>query len=171
MTKHDTWVCLFPNSPLENYLHLFPNGIPMGDPFAMEQVRNQTGGFIPVWIVDLDRKSPSQFKAIAKAIASSFPVDAEAVATEDRANGGFAVNCDWIASIRCGPEAAQRMKELTNFLNTALQPPSAKAWREFFASQRRRWSDGDEVPPPLPTNTKELGLILITLGAKAAPKD
>ncbi|MCC5640489.1 hypothetical protein LC593_32610, partial [Nostoc sp. CHAB 5844] len=54
-----------------------------------------------------------------------------------------------IESMECGPEGFQRQKELADFFETAPQPPSAKAWREFYNSQHDRWIEGDEVPPPI----------------------
>jgi hypothetical protein len=49
----------------------------------------------------------------------------------------------------CGDEGIQRQKELADFFETAPQPPSARAYREFYNSQRDRWIEGDEVPPPI----------------------
>ncbi|MBW4673449.1 MAG: hypothetical protein KME52_05340 [Desmonostoc geniculatum HA4340-LM1] len=42
-----------------------------------------------------------------------------------------------------------RTGELADFFETAPQPPSAKAYREFYNSQYSRWIEGNEVPPPI----------------------
>ncbi|MEH2074604.1 MAG: hypothetical protein V7K57_09460 [Nostoc sp.] len=150
MTKHDTWVKLKPGNPYESVLKLFPGGrIPMRDPFPMERVKTIDGEQLAVWIVDLERLSSVQSIAIAQVIAHSYGADATEVASEAVGFGGFAMKHEWVDSMECGDEGIQRQKELADFFETAPQPPSARAYREFYNSQRDRWIEGDEVPPPI----------------------
>ena len=142
----------------------------MRDPFGMERVRDRNGEIVSLWIVDMERLNEQQIDALAFAIASGFGVDPEAVRADAIANGGFAINGNWIASMECGAEGMQRTKELADFLETAPQPPSGEALDEFYASQRRRWIDGDEVPPPLPKRIEEFDSRLVTPELEAALK-
>ncbi len=171
MSKHDTWVRLYPNSPLSNYLHLFPQGIPMRDPFGFEYVRDRNGELVCLWIVDLNRLTAEQADAIASEIASSFGVEASAVKQDAYENGGFAINGAWIASMACGAEGMQRTKELADFLETAPQPPSMEAMDQFLNSQQRRWIDGDETPPPLPRKLQDIDPRLVTPELESALKE
>jgi hypothetical protein len=150
MTKHDTWVKLKPQNPYEPILDLFPEGmIPMRDPFPLERVTAADGEQIAVWIVDLERLSSIQSNAIAQIIAHVRGVDPNLVASEATAAGGFSLKHEWIEFMWCGDEGFQRQKELADFFETAPQPPSARAYREFYNSQCARWIEGDEVPPPI----------------------
>jgi hypothetical protein len=152
MTKHDTWVKLKPGNPYEPILELFPDGwIPMRDPFPLERVTGPNNKQIALWIVDLERLSNVQANAIAQLTASARNADVNAVAADAVASGGFTLKHDWIEAMECGDEGIQRQKELADFFETAPQPPSAKAWRDFYNSQHSRWIDGDEVPPPINT--------------------
>ncbi|OYD99865.1 hypothetical protein [Nostoc sp. 'Peltigera membranacea cyanobiont' 232] len=147
MTKHDTWVKLKPGNPYESILKLFPGGrIPVRDPFPMERVKTTDGEQLALWIIDLERLSSIQSSAIAKLIAHSSGADAIEVAV---GVGGFAMKHEWVDSMECGDEGIQRQKELADFFETAPQPPSARAYTEFYNSQRDRWIEGDEVPPPI----------------------
>ncbi|MBC1242200.1 hypothetical protein [Nostoc sp. 2RC] len=150
MTKHDTWVKLKPGNPYEPILDMFPDGmIPMRDPFPLERVTTADGEQVTLWIVDLERLSSIQTIALAQTIAHHCGTDPSEVAQEATAAGGFSMKHEWIDSMLCGPEGFQRQKELADFLETAPQPPSAKAYREFYNSQYTRWIEGDEVPPPI----------------------
>lgn len=150
MTKHDTWVKLKPGNPYEPILDLFPFGmIPMRDPFPLERVTVADGEQVVLWIIDLERLKSSQAVAISQLIASACNGNSVEVAEEAMAKGGFAMKHEWINSMLCGPEGFQRQKELADFFETAPQPPSARAYREFYNSQHERWIEGDEVPPPI----------------------
>ncbi|MEH2415396.1 hypothetical protein [Nostoc sp.] len=152
MTKHDTWVKLKPGNPYEPILDLFPFGmIPMRDPFPLERMTADDGEQVVLWIVDLDRLKSSQATAISQLIASVRNANSLEVAQEAMAKGGFAMKHEWIDSMLCGPEGFQRQKELADFFETAPQPPSARAYQEFYNSQHERWIQGDEVPPPINT--------------------
>ncbi|BAY16903.1 hypothetical protein NIES21_27370 [Anabaenopsis circularis NIES-21] len=152
MTKHDTWVRLKAGNPYEPIIKLFPDGmIPMRDPFPLERVTGPNQEQIAVWIVDLQRLSSVQAQAIAQLTAAAHYADANEVAAEAVERGGFLLTHSWIESMECGPEGFQRQTELADFFETAPQPPSAKAWREFYNSQHDRWIEGDEVPPPINT--------------------
>ncbi|MEH2307805.1 hypothetical protein [Nostoc sp.] len=151
MTKHDTWVKLKPGNPYESILEdLFPDGmIPMRDPFPLERVTDADDQQIAMWIIDLERLKSFQTVAIAQLIAGLRNADPLEVTQEAISHGGFAVRHDWIDSMQCGDEGFQRQKELADFFETAPQPPSARAYREFYNSQHERWIEGDEVPPPI----------------------
>ncbi|MHC5673941.1 hypothetical protein [Nostoc sp.] len=150
MTKHDTWVKLKPGNPYEPILDLFPDGmIPMRDPFPLERVTADDGEQVVLWIVDLNRLKSSQATAISQLIASVRNANSLEVAQEAMSQGGFAMKHEWIDSMLCGPEGFQRQKELADFFETAPQPPSARAYREFYNSQHERWIEGDEMPPPI----------------------
>lgn len=151
MTKHDTWVKLKPDSPYEAILDLFPYGmIPMRDPFPLEWIIRDDGEQISFWIVDIERLASIQVNAIAQVIGHYYRgADADIVSEEATVVGGFSMSYEWIDSVTCGPEGFQRSKEVADFFETAPQPPSARAWREFYNSQRDRWVEGDELPPPI----------------------
>ncbi|MBN3885623.1 MAG: hypothetical protein V7K64_02450 [Nostoc sp.] len=150
MTKHDTWVKLKPGNPYEPILDLFPDGmIPMRDPFPLERVTAVDGEQVVLWIVDLERLGSIQANAIAQIIAHHRGADPNVVAAEATSVGGFSMKHEWVDFIWCGPEGFQRQKELADFFETAPQPPSARAYREFYNSQHERWIEGEEVPPPI----------------------
>ncbi|MEH2151138.1 hypothetical protein [Nostoc sp.] len=150
MTKHDTWVKLKPGNPYEPILDLFPDGmIPMRDPFPLERVTAVDGEQVVLWIVDLERLGSIRANAIAQIIAHHRGADPNVVAAEATAVGGFSMKHEWVDFMLCGPEGFQRQKELADFFETAPQPPSARAYREFYNSQHERWIEGDEVPPPI----------------------
>jgi hypothetical protein len=150
MTKHDTWVKLKPGNPYESIIDLFPNGIiPMRDPFPLEMVIDADGKNVALWIIDLDRLNSVQAVALAQLIARSHGAAVEEVVQEAESKGGFAMSDGWIESMTCDAEGFQRSKELADFFETAPQPPSKKAWANFYNSQHERWIEGDEVPPPI----------------------
>ncbi|MEH2272828.1 MAG: hypothetical protein V7K68_31135 [Nostoc sp.] len=150
MTKHDTWVKLKPGNPYEPIMDLFPGGmIPMRDPFPLERVTADGGEQVVLWIVDLERLGSIQANAIAQIIAHHHGADPNVVAAEATAVGGFSMKHEWVDFMWCGPEGFQRQKELADFFETAPQPPSARAYREFYNSQHERWIEGDEVPEPI----------------------
>ncbi|MEH2137139.1 hypothetical protein [Nostoc sp.] len=150
MTKHDTWVKLKPGNPYESILKLFTGGrIPVRDPFPMERVKTTDGEQLALWIIDLERLSSIQSIAIAQLIADSSGADPTEVASGAVGVGGFAMKHQWVDSMECGDEGIQRQKELADFFETAPQPPSTRAYTEFYNSQRDRWIEGDEVPPPI----------------------
>ncbi|MEH2270102.1 MAG: hypothetical protein V7K68_16950 [Nostoc sp.] len=150
MTKHDTWVKLKPGNPYEPILDLFPDGvIPVRDPFPLEMSVDAKGKNVPLWIIDLERLSSVQANALAQLIARSRGAVVEEVVQEAESKGGFAMSDGWVESMNGDAESFQRQKELADFFETAPQPPSARAWREFYYSQHERWIEGDEVPPPI----------------------
>ncbi|WGV24767.1 hypothetical protein [Halotia branconii] len=149
MTKHDTWVRLKPGSPYEPVLDLFPNGmIPMRDPFPLERVTINNEQ-VALWIIDFERLEPNQANALAQLIATRRNGDVTEVMEEAVFQGGFAMASGWVESMECEAEGFQRSKEIADFFETAPQPPSARAWREFYNSQHDRWIEGDEQAPPI----------------------
>ncbi|MEH2123090.1 hypothetical protein [Nostoc sp.] len=150
MTKHDTWVKLKPGNPYELILDLFPDGkTPMRDPFPLERTTGPNGEEVALWIIDLERLSPIQINAITQLIATGLGAEVIEVQAETASLGGFALSNGWVESMECDAEGFQRSKELADFFETAPQPPSARAWLEFYNSQHERWIEGDEVPPPI----------------------
>ncbi|MEH2258308.1 hypothetical protein [Nostoc sp.] len=150
MTKHDTWVTLKPSNPFEPILDLFPDGmIPMRDPFPLERVTTADSEQVVLWIVDLERLKSSQATAISQLIASTCNTNSLEVAQEAMSKGGFAMKHEWVDFMWCGSEGFQRQKELADFFETVPQPPSARAYREFYNSQHKRWIEGNEQPPPI----------------------
>jgi hypothetical protein len=150
MTKHDTWVKLKPGNPYESVVDLFPERkIPMRDPFPLEQVTTPEGELVPLWIIDLERLSPIQMNAVAQLIAQRRGAALIEVQAEAASLGGFGMADGWIEAMECDAEGFQRSKELADFFETAPQPPSVRAWREFYHSQHDRWIEGNEQPPPI----------------------
>ena len=150
MTKHDTWVKLKPGNPYESVLDLFPDGkIPVRDPFPLESVTGTDGKQVSLWIIDLERLSATQINAVAQLIANRRGADLVEVQSEAVSLGGFSMADGWVEAMECDAEGFQRSKELADFFETAPQPPSARAWREFYNRQHERWIEGDEVPPPI----------------------
>ncbi|WP_193196396.1 hypothetical protein [Nostoc sp. MG11] len=147
MTKHDTWVKLKPGNPYEPILEIFPNGtLPMRDPFPLERGIDAEGKNVPLWIIDIDRLSITQARALAQLIASAKGAGVDEVATDAATKGGFAMADGWVESMHCDAEGFQRSKELADFFETAPHPPSKKAWRNFYNSQHERWIEGNEQP-------------------------
>ncbi|MEH1959845.1 MAG: hypothetical protein V7L05_08155 [Nostoc sp.] len=150
MSKHDTWVKLKPGNPFEPILDLFPDRmIPMRDPFPLEMAVNADGENVPLWIIDIDRLSIPQTRALAQLIASYCGAGVDEVAQEAATKGGFSMADGWIESMECDAEGFQRSKEVADFFESAPQPPSKKAWRNFYNSQHERWIAGNEQPPPI----------------------
>ncbi|MCC5620958.1 hypothetical protein [Nostoc sp. CHAB 5715] len=153
MTKHDTWVKLKPGNPYEPILDLFPDGmIPMRDPFALERVTTDNGDVLALWIVDMERLSSFQYQALSQIIAIHRNTDPLEVATEATLKGGFAINSEWVESIKCWVEGFERGRELADFLETA--PPQGtsegkRAFWEFYSHQHERWIEGNQEPRPI----------------------
>lgn len=153
MTKHDTWVKLKPGNPYEPILDLFPDGmIPMRDPFPLERVTTSEGNLVALWIVDMERLSSFQSQALAQIIAINCNTDPLEVAQEAIAIGGFAMNMEWVESIKCWVEGFDRGRELADFLETS--PPQGtregtRAFWEFHQSQYDRWIEGNQEPRPI----------------------
>lgn len=161
MSVHDSWVTLNPGSIYDRLIDLFPEGIPVRDPFPMESVREPDGTRIIIYTIDLARLSEDQFDAIADAIADKHGIFPDEIKKDAIATGGFGLQCGLIDKLTSGAEGWQRTKELTDFLDTNPQP-SVEAMDYFFDDQRRRWIDGNEIPPPLPTSIAEIDPRLYT---------
>ncbi|MHC5718655.1 MAG: hypothetical protein ACYTX0_42940, partial [Nostoc sp.] len=100
MTKHDTWVKLKPGNPYEPILDLFPDGmIPMRDPFPLEMAINADGKNVPLWIIDIDRLSITQTRALARLIATHCGAGVDEVAQEAATKGGFSMADGWVESM------------------------------------------------------------------------
>jgi hypothetical protein len=167
MSKHDTWVFLKTDSPYKDILDLFPQGIPMRDPFPLERANGAFEGEA-LWIIDLDRLSSGQALELTKLIAAHCKVLPIAVYEEAIAKGGFAIRAEWVERMMCGPEGMQRTRELADFLESAPQPPSAEAFMEFYEDQHRRWISGSEKPEPLPERIEDWDQQLRTPELEAA---
>lgn len=161
MSKHDSWVTLKPGSIYDRLIDLFPDGIPVRDPFPMESVREPDGTRIMIYTIDLLRLGDSQFDAIADAIADKHGIFPEEIKKDAIATGGFGLQCGLIDELECGAEGWQRNNELADFLYAKPQP-SVEAMSCFFDDQQRRWIDGDEIPPPLPTSLDKIDPRLYT---------
>lgn len=121
----------------------------MRDPFPLERVAAPGGNQVPLWIIDLERLNPTQQAAIAQLIASHHNADLDEVMAEATTVKRFSMADGWVGAMECGAEGFQRSKELADFFETAPQPPSNRAYQEFYNSQHERWIEGDEVPPPV----------------------
>ncbi|HLO84899.1 MAG TPA: hypothetical protein VK203_07790 [Nostocaceae cyanobacterium] len=149
MTKHDTWAKLKPSNPLEPIAHLFPNGVPLRDPFPLEYAREaEAVDPTPLVVIDIYRLSPEQKVAIAQIWAIDHTVSHEVVLADAENNGGFLLAYSWLESMRAGNEGFGRLKEYADFLD-ANPDLTLEAWQEFYNSQYSRWIDGDEQPPPI----------------------
>ncbi|HLO88727.1 MAG TPA: hypothetical protein VK203_27485 [Nostocaceae cyanobacterium] len=146
MTNHDTWVRLKPGNPLEPLAYIFPEGIPMRDPFPMERGKDGT----VLWIIDSERLYVAQVNAICNLIAEIKKVDKDDVMHECMANGGLAIAHEWVDldSMSGGSECYQRSQEFLNFLESH-QEPTTEQWQEFYKGQIARWIEGDEQPQPI----------------------
>jgi hypothetical protein len=161
MSIHDTWVKLSPASPYDRIMHLFPQGIPMRDPFSMavsKAIDPVTGSPATLWIVDMERLTGEQFEALAATIATGCDARTSDVIDEATEQGGFAIRYEWVVDMEGGAECFRRTQELADFLEAAPErgtPAASIAWKEFVNDQRRRWIDGDEIPPPLPERIED----------------
>lgn len=147
MTNHDSWIALQPGTIYDDLLHLFPEGIPVRDPFPMEAARSPDGERVVLYTIDLLRLNDSQFDEIADAIADVNGLSPEEIKTNALLMGGFGLRSGLVKSISSGAEGLQRVKELIYFFNANPQP-SAEAFDSFLEHQRRKWIDEDEQPPP-----------------------
>jgi hypothetical protein len=145
MTQHDTWVHLKPGNPLEPIAYLFPEGIPMRDPFPMSLA---TDGETLLWITDTERLLVEQANAIATVIAQKHGVDVEDIMHECMNNGGFAIGHHWVDCMYCGAEGHQRTKEVYDFMEKHPEP-TPEQFQAFLDDQIRRWIDGNEEPQPI----------------------
>lgn len=158
MTDHDSWVMLAPGNPYESILHLFPDGIPVRDPFPMEMARSKIGEKVALWVIDLERLDDGQVDAIAEMIASFKNADAQEVLDEAITHGGFGLDNRWVIDLATGPEGYARALELREFINN--NPPGTKrslqALQAFNQDQLERWIEGDEIPPALPESIDDV---------------
>jgi hypothetical protein len=154
MTIHDTCVFLKSGSPYDPIKYLFPQGLPMRDPFPMLKGKSPDGSLIVLWVVDSLRLNYDQFNALAHLIASHCNASIADVLDETTKNGGFAINEEWVEHTEVGAEGYARTMELKAFLES--KPQDAQALKEFNAAQIERWVDGDTEPPPLPTSIEEI---------------
>lgn len=158
MSKHDSWVRLRKSSPYEALLELFPQGFPVRDPFPMHTSRTTDGQKVALWTIEIDRLNGEQVRAIAYAIAHQNGADPIEVLDEAIALGSFGLDERWIKSLEMGAEGYARTLELRNFMltNPLITSGTSQAMRDFMQSQVERWIEGDEVPPPLPTEIDEV---------------
>ena len=149
MTKHDTWVLLRENNPLLEIIHLFPQGqIPVRDPFPMELVADDKGK-AALFTIDLERLSAFQAMEITKTYAKALSVSFDEIFEDTIINKGFGLNCLYVEQIFCGAEGYQRTKELADF-HDRYPDPTQQQIADFLNDQKKRWIDGDAVPPPVP---------------------
>ncbi|MEH2080219.1 MAG: hypothetical protein V7K89_09450 [Nostoc sp.] len=64
----------------------------MRDPFPLERATAPNGEEIGLWIIDLERLSSLQFNCLAQVIAIESKASPTDVASDARANGGFATS-------------------------------------------------------------------------------
>jgi hypothetical protein len=91
MTAHDSWVTLKEGSPYDKIMHLFPNGLPVRDPFPMEIGRTPDGQRLPLYAIDLLRLNDSHFDAIVSAIANKYGALVDEVKEAAIEMGGFSL--------------------------------------------------------------------------------
>lgn len=158
MTDHDSWVRIASGNPFEKILHLFPDGIPVRDPFPMEMGQTNTGEKNALWTIDLKRLDEDQEDAIAETIAIFKNATAQEVLDQAIAHGGFGLDYRWVIDLTVGPEGYARSLELREFLNNNPPGPtrSLKVLKAFNQDQIERWIKGDEVPPPLPESIEDV---------------
>lgn len=172
MTDHDSWVLLSPGNPYEPILYLFPDGLPVRDPFPMEIAQTKTGKDVALWTIDSERLDDDQIDAIALTIASFKNADVQEVVDEAIAQGGFGLDNRWVIDLATGSEGYARTLELREFVRN--NPPGTKqalqAFRAFYQDQLVRWVEGDEVPPPLPESIDEVPEELRSPGLEQAIK-
>lgn len=149
MTKHDTWATLKLGNPLSEIIHLFSNNqIPMRDPFPMELVVSDSGN-AALFTIDLDRISSTQAIEIAKIYARNLNASVEEIFGDALTSKGFAINSVFVDQLFCGDEGYQRTKEVADFYDE-FPNPSHEQIAGFMQSQRDRWINGNEQPPPMP---------------------
>ena len=158
MSKHDSWVGLRKSSPYEALLELFPQGFPVRDPFPMHTSRTTDGKKVALWTIEIDRLNGEQVRAIAYAIAHQKGADPIEVLDEAIALGSFGLDERWVESLEMGAEGYARTLELRNFMltNPLITSGTSQAMADFMQSQVERWIEGDEVPPPLPTDIDQV---------------
>lgn len=154
MTKHDTWVLFKTPSPYDSIKLFFPHGFPMRDPFPMYSV--QEGEPASLWMVDLERLDGFQIRAIAFTVATHNEITVDEVLDAAIAAGGFAMRSQWVERLEVGPEGYQRTMELKEFFDITPDPIPQEAFSRFLNSQIERWVEGDEIPPPMPTNIDDI---------------
>lgn len=155
MSIHDTWVRLNPDSPFQEIEFLFPEGLPMRDPFPMEFSQTHGGQPVALWVVDLARLSDEQIEALAGVIARSNGQLAETILEDCKARGGFFVNDTWVASMSGGAENYRRTLELLD-RRIDLEQINLEELNEFYAQQYRDWIVGDRVPEPMPEKYEDV---------------
>lgn len=156
MTKHDTWVFLKIPSPFDEILPLFPQGLPMRDPFPMVWVPNECGTNDAVWMVDHSRLDYPQAIALSDLIS-----DRTGTSSADLLVHGMGINHKWVEKMEGGAECYSRTCELIEFLE--LHPiPTNKELIAFLSDQEDRWNKGNEQPHPLPNHWSEYDVRLLT---------
>lgn len=172
MTDHDSWVTLAPGNPYELIIHLFPDGIPVRDPFPMNTLKTLEGKVISLWTIDLERLDDSQVDAICETISDLKGEHPEIILDDAISHGGFSLDSRWVAGLEIGPEGYARTLELREFTlnNPRKTRQAALAMQAFLQDQVERWIDGDEIPPPLPESIDEVPEELRTSGLEQAIK-
>lgn len=132
-------------------MHLFPQGLPVRDPFPMAKGTLSDGETILLFVVDFLRLDDYQYDAIANLIAQFCKAPLEDVEAEAREQGGFAIRIDWVDEVRPGLEGLKRITELVEF-KKANPNASAEQWMKFFDDHKRRWID--EIFDPVETSIK-----------------
>lgn len=151
MSQHDTWVRLKPQHPFTSIEYLFPQGLPMRDPFPMGR---SADGKVALWFIDDDRLEADQSQAIAKLYAQKFGVTTQEVIA-DAIPDGFAIDANWVKGMYGGAECYRRSLEAADFF-AAHPRPDAQAYEQFIKQQYRDWIEGDRTPEPMPERYEDI---------------
>ena len=144
MSKHDSWATLKPHPAFDKVKHLFPNGVPLRDPFPAIVVQEKLAGFI----IDHHRLDSEQFIALIEAIASKNATTFSEVNDEFNKFGQIGIHIDSIKMIQTGKEGFVRSLEALKFFSEVARksPGSSQRLNTFISNQIARWVDGDEQP-------------------------
>ena len=144
MSKHDSWATLKPHPAFDEVKHLFPNGVPLRDPFPTVFVGKKLGGFI----IDHHRLSHHQLFNLIKAIASKNNATFSEVDDNFKRMGQFGIHVDSIEEIKTGVEGFVRSLEALKFFSevTPESPGANQRLTTFINNQTHRWIEGDEQP-------------------------
>lgn len=146
MIRHDSWVFLYPDNPLDQVRDSFPWGYPVRDPFPMVYGKSG-GGSIPLMLIDHDRLNIVQFNELAMAIAKERQAELAEVIKEAKATGGFGFKYEYVVKLFVGAEGFTRTKEAESyFADKNMGTLDPEVWQQFVNQQEQDWIVGEKEP-------------------------
>ena len=145
MSKHDSIIWIRDGGIFDPIIPLFPEGIPVRDPFPMNIQHGEkfTKGLLATWVLDLQRMGFSQKGALTRYFENwCIECNIKVKDTQHLIDNFFFIPNQEVIFLEVGAEGHMRTLELSIY----LRKPNQESLQEFFDDQTTRWVKGEETP-------------------------